>query len=63
MDKRSQFYSLDELRKDAFAINFGVEDNNKKLNIETPSFYLVEANKIVKDIRGLLSQMEKEING
>lgn len=63
LDNRSQFYSLDELRKDAFAINFGVEDNNKKLNIETPSFYLVEANKIVKDIRGLLSQMEKEING
>ena len=62
LDKRSQYFSLDEL-KDDYAINFGGESKKEPLQIETPSHYLMEANKIVKDIRGLLSKMGKEING
>lgn len=62
-DKRSYILSLNQLRDNDYQINFGVDKNNEIQQMETPSYYLLEANKVVREIRSLLSKMEKEING
>jgi hypothetical protein len=61
--KKGYFLSLDQLRNDDYQINFGVDNDSEKQKMETPSYYLSEANKVVREIRSLLSKMEKEING
>lgn len=60
---REHLLSLNQLRNDDYQINFGGGNDSEKQQMESPSHYLREANKIVKDIRVLLSKMEKEING
>ena len=62
-DKRGYLLSLNQLRDDDYKLNFVSGNDSEKLQMEGPSYYLSEANKIVKDIRGLLSKMEKEIDG
>ena len=61
--KKGYFLSLDQLRNDDYQIKFGVDNDSEKQQMETPSYYLLEANKVVREIRSLLSKMEKEING
>ena len=61
--KKGYILSMDQLRNDDYQINFGVDNDSEKPQMETPSNYLLEANKIVREIRSLLSKMEKEING
>lgn len=61
-DKKCQIYTLDDLRDDDYQITFGVDSDKGQQQMESPSHYLNEANKIVKDIRNLLSKMDKEIN-
>lgn len=63
IDKRGRLFSLDLIRDKEYQINFGVAIDKEKEQMETPSYYLLEANKVVRDIRSLLSKMEKEING
>ena len=61
--KRGFLLSLNQLRDDEYQLNFGGGNDTEKQQMESPSYYLTEANKIAKDIRALLSKMEKEING
>ena len=61
--KKNYFLSLNQFRNDDYQINFGADNDSEKPQMETPSYYLLEANKIVREIRSLLSKMEKEING
>jgi type I restriction enzyme M protein len=61
--KKGYILSMDQLRNDDYQINFGVDNDSEKQQMETPSYYLKEANKVVKEIRSMLSKMEKEING
>lgn len=62
LDKRCLLYSLDEIRDKDYQLSFGVNGEREQQQLESPSHYLTEANKIVKDIRNLLSKMDKEIN-
>ncbi len=61
-DKRSILYSLDDIRDKNYDISFAIDYSQEKIQMETPSHYLAEANKTVRDIRTLLSKIEKEID-
>ena len=61
--KRGFLLSLNQLRDDEYQLNFGGGNDTEKQQMESPSYYLTEADKIAKDICALLSKMEKEING
>lgn len=63
IDKRGSLLSIDYIRETDYQIKFGISVIKEKEQMETPSYYLSEANKLVRDIRSLLSKMEKEING
>ena len=63
IDKRGSLLSIDQIRDKEYQINFGISVIKEKEQIETPSYYLSEANKVVSVIRNLLSEMEKEIYG
>lgn len=62
-DSRSSLYSLDELRGVDYRITVGENTNSGKMQMESPSHYVKEANKTVKEIRNLLTKIEGEING
>lgn len=62
LDKRCYLYSLDEIRDKDYQLSFGLKREREQQQMDNPSHYLTEANKIVKDIRNLLSKMDKEIN-
>lgn len=63
LGKKGYFLSLNQFRNEDYKINLCVDSDSEKPQMETPSNYLLEANKIVREIRSLLSKMEKEING
>lgn len=61
LDQNSRYYSLREIQKDDYKIAFE-KDNPQKDKTETPIYYLLEANKVVNEIRSLLRKIEKEID-
>ena len=60
-DKQSRFVTLDDLRHGDYIVTFGKKDHAEDLQIDTTEHYLLEANKIVKEIRSLLVRIEKEV--
>lgn len=62
-DKKSKTITLYDVRHDDYQVSFGIESQEEEQQMETPMHYLLEANKVVRDIRSLLSKMEKEVNG
>lgn len=62
LDKRCHLYSLDEIRDKDYQLSFNLNGEREQQQVESPSHYMTEANKIVKDIRNLLSKIDKEIN-
>ena len=62
-NKRSSIVALDAIRNDDYRITFDKDSEQKEIQLETPMQYLVEANNVVRDIRSLLSKLEKEVNG
>lgn len=62
-DKRSSIVTVDTIRNDDYRITFDKHNQQVETQLETPNEYLAEANKVVRDIRSLLSRIEKEING
>lgn len=62
-DKRSSIVTIDAIRNDDYRITFDKDKEQKEVQLETPTQYLLEANKVVRDIRSILSRIEKEING
>lgn len=62
-DRRSSIVTIDAIRNDDYRITFDKDKEQKEVQLETPTQYLLEANKVVRDIRSLLSRIEKEING
>ena len=62
-NKRSSIIALDAIRNDDYRITFDKDSEQKEIQLETPMQYLVEANIVVRDIRSLLSRLEKEVNG
>lgn len=61
--RRGQLISLDEIRNDGYTISFVKDKHHEDEKMETPTHYLVEANKVVREIRSLLKKIEFEING
>lgn len=61
IDKKASLLPIDQIRGNDYQINFGVAVDKEKEQMGTPAYYLSEANKVVRDIRGLLTKMEKEI--
>lgn len=60
--KRGILCSLSQLCDDDYQVKFGIDNDSEKEQMEAPSYYLLEANKVVREIRSLLSRMESEIN-
>lgn len=63
LDKRSSILTLEELRNENYKVSFRKGKQEYELQLDSPSAYLMEANKTVRDIRSLLVKIEKEING
>ena len=61
--RRGQLISLDEIRNDSYTINFVKEKRREEKKVESPEYILVEANRVVREIRSLLKKIEFEING
>lgn len=61
--KRGMLIRLDEIRDDDYKITFVKDEHQEEKDIKSPSYYLAEANKTVRDIRSILSRIEKEIDG
>jgi type I restriction enzyme M protein len=61
LDQSSRYCSLREIREDGFKIAFE-KDNPQEDKTEKPTHYLLEANKVVNEIRSLLRKIEKEID-
>ena len=59
--KRGLLIRLDEIRDDDYKITF-IKDRHQEEEMKSPSHYLIEANKVVRDIRSILSKIEKEID-
>ena len=62
LDKKSSFLSLNEIKDEGYRVSFQTGGAKEQKSVEDPSHYLAEANKIVKDIRILLSKIERELN-
>lgn len=60
--RRGQLISLDEIRNDGYTITFVKDKHQEEEKIESPAHYLVEANKVVREIRSLLKKIEIEVN-
>lgn len=60
--RRGQLISLDEIRNDGYTISFVKDKHHEDEKMETPTHYLVEANKVVREIRSLLKKIEFEVN-
>ena len=60
--RRGQLISLDEIRNDGYTITFVKDKHHEDEKMETPTHYLVEANKVVREIRSLLKKIEFEVN-
>lgn len=60
---RGVLIRLDEIRDDDYKITFVKDEHQEEKDMKSPSYYLVEANKTVRDIRSILSRIEKEIDG
>lgn len=62
-DKKSKIITLGDVREGDYQVSFGIDKQEEELQMETPMHYLLEANKVVREIRSLLSKLEKEVNG
>lgn len=62
LDQNSRYCSLGELREDGYNIAFEKDNRPKEDEINTPAYYMQEANKVVNEIRSLLRKIEKEID-
>ena len=60
--RRGQLISLDEIRNDGYTITFVKDKHHEEEKMESPAHYLVEANKVVREIRSLLKKIEFEVN-
>jgi len=60
--RRGQLISLDEIRNDGYTITFVKDKHHEDEKMEMPAHYLVEANKVVREIRSLLKKIEFEVN-
>ena len=60
--KRGLLVSLDEIRQNDYSITFVKGKSQEDEKLETPSFYLMEANRMVREIRSLLKKLELEVN-
>lgn len=60
--KRGLLIRLGEIRDDDYKVTFVKDEHQDKEQMDTPSHYLLEANKVVREIRSLLEKMEKEVN-
>ena len=60
--RKGQLISLDEIRNDGYTITFVKDKHQEEEKIESPAHYLVEANKVVREIRSLLKKIEIEVN-
>lgn len=60
--KKGQLVSLDEIRNNDYSITFVKGKSEETEKLETPSFYLTEANRMVREIRSLLKKLELEVN-
>ena len=60
--RRGQLISLDEIRNDGYTITFVKDKHHEEEKVESPAHYLVEANKVVREIRSLLKKIEFEVN-
>jgi len=63
LDKYSTFVSIDEIRDHDYTIVIGDDLKKEESKLDAPLHYLQEANNVVRDIRSLLSRLEKEVNG
>ena len=63
IDKKGSLLPIDQIRDKEYQINFRTSVNKEIEQMKTPLYYWLEANKVVRDIRGLLTIMRKEING
>ena len=62
VDRRSKIVALDSLRAEDYRITFDGGEEQEKKQMGTPMQHLTEANKVVRDIRSLLSRIEREVN-
>ena len=62
LDQSSRYCSLRDIREDGFKIAFEKDNRQEENKIETPAYYMQEANKVVNEIRSLLRKIEKEID-
>lgn len=60
--KGGQLITLDEIRQNDYSITFIKGKSQEEEKMETPSFYLTEANRMVREIRNLLKKLEMEVN-
>ena len=60
--RRGQLISQDEIRNDGYTITFVKDKHHEEEKVESPAHYLVEANKVVREIRSLLKKIEFEVN-
>lgn len=60
--KGGQLITLDEIRQNDYSITFVKDNSQEEEKLETPSFYLTEANRMVREIRSLLKKLEMEVN-
>lgn len=60
--RRGQLITLDEIRNDDYTITFIQDKHQEEEKIESPTHYLEEANKVVREIRSLLKKIEIEVN-
>ena len=63
LNKQCTFVSIDEIREKDYSISIGGSNIKEETKMETPLHYLQEANNVVKEIRSILSRLEKEVNG
>lgn len=62
VDRKSKMLSLEAIRNEDYKITFEEEKGLEEIRMGHPMQYLAEANKVVREIRSLLSRIEKEVN-
>lgn len=62
VDRKSKMLSLEAIRNEDYKITFEEEKGLEEILMGHPMQYLAEANKVVREIRSLLSRIEKEVN-
>jgi len=63
INDNSKWLSIEELKANEYKVNFENITEKEKERLESPKHYLMEANGIVKEMRSLLTKLEKEVDG